>query len=52
MTPRTLFWVALGFLLAGQAGAAHYAYPAKGLTPEQQKSHEAASLQGRSFTVK
>jgi hypothetical protein len=42
MNPRLLISLAVGLTLAGAAGAQQYVYPAKGQTPQQQKSDEAA----------
>ena len=42
MKPRHLFSLALGLALVGGAAAQQIVYPAKGQTPQQQKSDEAA----------
>jgi hypothetical protein len=42
MTHRILCLLAMSFALVAQAGAQQYVYPAKGQSPEQQKSDEAA----------
>jgi hypothetical protein len=42
MTQRTLCWLALATTLVSSAGAQQYAFPAKGQSPETQKSDEAA----------
>ena len=42
MNSRHLVSLALGLLLASAAGAQQYVYPAKGQSPQQQKSDEAA----------
>jgi hypothetical protein len=42
MNPRLLISLALGLTLASAANAQQYVYPAKGQTPQQQKSDEAA----------
>lgn len=39
---KTLYLLALSVALIGEAGAAQYVYPAKGQSPEQQKSDESA----------
>jgi hypothetical protein len=42
MNQRTVWMLALTAALIGEAGAQQYVYPAKGQSPEQQKSDEAA----------
>ena len=42
MNPGTVCMLALTAALIGEAGAQQYVYPAKGQSPEQQKSDEAA----------
>ena len=42
MRQRTMWVLALGVALVAEAGAQQYVYPAKGQTPEKQKSDEAA----------
>lgn len=42
MTQRTLCWLALAALVISEASAQQFVYPAKGQTPQQQKSDEAA----------
>ena len=42
MKPRTLWMLALTAALISQAGAQQFVYPAKGQSPQQQKSDEAA----------
>lgn len=45
MTHRTASILVLGAVLASQAFAQQYAYPAKGQSPEQQKKDESACYQ-------
>ncbi|HSS69066.1 MAG TPA: hypothetical protein VLQ46_00240 [Casimicrobiaceae bacterium] len=42
MNPRLLLSLAVGLALLGEVNAQQYVYPAKGQTPQQQKSDEAA----------
>ena len=42
MNLRLAFALVSGLALAGQAGAQQFVYPAKGQSPQQQKSDEAA----------
>jgi hypothetical protein len=42
MNPRLVLSLALGVMLVGEAGAQQFVYPAKGQSPQQQKSDEAA----------
>lgn len=42
MNPKTLMMLALTAALAAEAGAQQFVYPAKGQSPQQQKSDEAA----------
>lgn len=42
MNLRLVFSLALGLVLVGAAGAQQYVYPAKGQSPQQQKSDETA----------
>ncbi len=42
MRQRTMWVLALGVALVAEAGAQQFVYPAKGQTPEKQKSDEAA----------
>lgn len=45
MRPRTAWMLALLAAIISQAGAQQYVYPAKGQTPQEQKSDEAACYQ-------
>jgi hypothetical protein len=42
MKTRLFFSLAMGLTLVGLASAQQYVYPAKGQSPQQQKSDEAA----------
>ncbi|MGA8051197.1 MAG: hypothetical protein WCA09_13560 [Burkholderiales bacterium] len=52
MKIRTAWMFALTAAMICDASAQQIVYPAKGQTPEQQKSDETACLEGRGYTVK
>ena len=52
MNAKTVWMLALGVALVGDAVAQQYVYPAKGQSPQKQKSDDAACLEGPGYTVK